>query len=709
MISSDEIDLSCFDRMIPNQDSLPKKGFGNLIALPLKWSDVKEQKSIFTDDNLQPLPSEKLFNCLANTKRYAESEVNKFIDIISNDMKLINGKNNVLSLHDFKAFPRKIYGFITGEIFIERQNLTRKEQLSLLGLATFSNPEFIKKQRMRMPVWDTPSVLTAARIEGSYICLPRGVLPMLKENCNCQLIEKFTSPLPLTVSFKGSLHSEQKTAIARMKEHQLGMVCAHTGFGKTVVGCALIAEREAKTLVIVPTTNIAQQWQQAGLSFLDIQDKPYTEMTKKGRKVRKKKVEIISGSRNHPSRLVDIINIRKLIQMSAKERWTLYQDYEQIIVDECHHISATTFEKVLVEANVSYIVGLTATPERKDGLEKFMYYRCGNIYYQGEENEADYLIPRYIYPRYNGALEIQNDLENNSYTKKIKKLVESNDRNKQIVSDVKQALKEERHILLLSERIEHLKILKKQLDGLSAPVYFITGQSKTKLSIKDESKAYVILSTSKYVGEGFDLASLDTLFLVLPFSWRGNTKQYLGRLERNLANKDELRVYDYVDISDDVFAKMYQKRMKVYVQQGYQFVRSAKWNTYSSAYYTDKNYLLVWEHDLAKAATIYLCLRHLTLRQVKKMNELANLGKQIHLIINADKRNKEYSNLLNSKIKLQINKEKIGNNISVFDDQIIWYGDINFGSKVYQGMSAIRLVNQALVKATKEKYSPNTP
>lgn len=205
MITSESLDLSSFDRMIPNQDRLPEKGFGNLIALPLKWSDVKEKKSIFTDNNLQPLALSQLFDQLENTKKYSEEEVKNFISQITKDLKILKGENSRLIIPFLQNFPKKVEGFIAGEIFINRQNLTRQEQLSLLNLATFSNPEYIKRQRMRMPVWDVPSILTAAKIDGKYLRLPRGVESSLKDNCHSYLKEQFTLSKALNVEFTGTL------------------------------------------------------------------------------------------------------------------------------------------------------------------------------------------------------------------------------------------------------------------------------------------------------------------------------------------------------------------------------------------------------------------------------------------------------------------------------------------------------------------------
>lgn len=698
MMSSDNVDISCFDRMIPAQDSLPKNGFGNLIALPLKWSEVKEKRSIFTDKRLNPLLPTQLFDCLASIKRYTSDEINQLVNRIMKDMQLMKGQNKSFALSNITNYPAEIRGYISGEIYIKRQTLTRREQLSLLGLVTFDNPEFIKKQRMRMPVWNVPSVLTSGRIDGEYICLPRGVLNILKKYCSCHLEKRFASPDKLNATFNGKLREEQLLAVKNLGDHNLGMICAHTGFGKTVVGCALAACRKARTLIIVPTTSIAKQWQKAAFNFLKIKDKPFIEYTEKGHVVRKKKVEIISGSRNRPSRLVDIVNIRKLTRMSPTERRDFYKHYGQIIVDECHHISAVTFESTLVQANVPYIVGLTATPERKDGLEQFMHYRCGPIYYQGNE-EANYLIRRYIYPRYTSFAEERTLQIKDNYSQRINHLVINKDRNQLIVDDVQRVVSENRHILLLSGRVNHLKILQKSILELvgKGQVCLVTGGGNSTIDIKDEHLPYVILSTSKYVGEGFDIPSLDTLFLTTPFSWKGNTKQYLGRLERGLNKKDELRVYDYVDLEDNTFIKMYQKRVSVYRKLGYEFVKSKKWNRYDSVYYTSQDYLSVWQHDIDCSSSIFMKVKQLTNQQIVLLTQLMREGRNLH--IEVESLPSEYK----TNLPLKASKGKVGVNLCIIDNKICWYGNLNLGGRSYVHASGIRIVSRNIAKKVIEE------
>ncbi len=695
MSSMNNFDISSFDRMIPNQDNLINKSFGNLIALPLKWADVRKDRSIFTDDNLIPTDPELLFDQLAKTKRYSEGEVDQLVTRITKDQGLIMDNNLFDTLKKAQIFPSQILGYIAGNIYIEKKNLTRSQQLTLLGLATIENPEYIKRKHMRMPVWNVPSMVTSASVDREYICLPRGCLLTLSSKCQCNLKEKYTSASKIEVKFLGCLHNDQKIAVDKVYAHQLAMICGHTGFGKTVVGLAMIAKRKVRTVVIVPTTNLAKQWQKQGLKFLRIKTSPFEEITPTGRKVKKQNIEIITGNRNHPSHLVDIITIQKLVKMSVEKREAFFKHYGQVIVDECHHIAAATFEQVLASANCKYLIGLTATPQRKDGLEEIMHLRLGQIVYKDEGREQEnVLIHRYLYPRYCGIKEISNR-SRKTYAEKINDLVEDHDRNSLIIEDIQRCLNDGRHILLLSERVKHLKLLKNMLESadIKYPIHLITGSLKTSKNIDLQSPG-VILSTTKYVGEGLDIPILDTLFVTLPFSWKGNTQQYLGRLERGLSKKDELRIFDYVDISDDMFVKMYQKRLRVYRQAEYEIVINNQNSSYESQYYDYHNYLPVWINDLQGARTIYLKKKTISQDLLAKLEKLSKCCKiTVELLNDVDRFSKsESDNICIKKVNY------VGNNICILDQRICWYGDLDFGGIVQPYMTAVRINSRNLAK-----------
>lgn len=695
--SSESLDFTSFDRMIPNQDHLPKRGFGNLISLPLKWSDIKNNCSTFVDDKLIPFPYHQIFDVLEATPQYSESQIRKFIQNIRQDRGILSNDFSFTAINENSDIPKEINGYIDGEINIQRTNLTHSQQLALLCLATFDNPEYIQKQRMRVPVWDIPSVLTLAKIDHQYIRLPRGLYGKLSSLSKCQFEEKFNDVPNLKVKFKGELRDSQIQAINRIANRNLGTICAHTGFGKTVVGCGIISKRQERTLIIVPTTSIAKQWKRSVKQFLKINDDPYEELTPKGRIVKKEKVEIISGSRNHPSNLIDIVSIQKLSRMTIDERKNFFIHYGQVIVDECHHIAANTFESILSVSSVKYIVGLTATPERKDGLENFVFYRCGEICYQSSDEELmPSIIQRYLYPRYSGVGELTYQRNSYSYAEKINNLSLNDERNQMIVQDVIACLKEGRHILLLSERVNHLKILQKLLlDKINKDRMYLVTSGNGDLRNVDLQKPGIILSTSKFVGEGFDLPELDTLFLTLPFSWKGNTKQYLGRLERGLDQKDELRVFDYIDLTEDMFEKMYRKRLKVYQDSGYQIVVSSGINGYRTNYFGYRDYYDVWENDLHTADHIFVRCKKLGPHLISELNNLTKLGKTVNVEISEKEYADSKQQLLTSNVE---SLSEVGNNICMFDHQISWYGDVNFGDRSYPNMSVIRINSKDVAK-----------
>ena len=251
------------------------------------------------------------------------------------------------------------------------------------------------------------------------------------------------------------------------------------------------------------------------------------------------------------------------------------RDYEMIIIDECHHVSAVNFEKILRFANAKYVYGLTATPTRQDGHQPIIFMQCGQIRYrvdakaQAEKRSFEhYMIPRFTSYR-SSAEKTINAL--------YKKLSVDPVRNALIREDVLSALKTGRTPIILTERREHVETLKDMLSGDCKNIITLVGtysakerrETMEKLTSIPETEELLIIATGKYVGEGCDFPRLDTLFLALPIAWKGKVAQYAGRLHRNYKGKTEVRIYDYVDIHIPVLEKMYQKRLKGYAAIGY--------------------------------------------------------------------------------------------------------------------------------------------
>jgi superfamily II DNA or RNA helicase len=253
-------------------------------------------------------------------------------------------------------------------------------------------------------------------------------------------------------------------------------------------------------------------------------------------------------------------------------------EYGQVIVDECHHVSAFSFERVLKRVKAKYVVGLTATPVRKDGHHPIILMQCGPIRFnvggkkQAAASALQYeVIPRLteftVPPEWNG-IGIQE-----IYTA----LVHDDQRSDLIVVDVVAAIEDGRFPLLLTERTDHLELLFEKLVRRVPNIFVMKGGmgKKQRDALASEIRAVadgqprVILATGRYIGEGFDDARLDTLFLAMPISWRGTLQQYVGRLHRLHADKRIVRVYDYVDAAVPVLNRMYEKRVKAYETVGY--------------------------------------------------------------------------------------------------------------------------------------------
>ena len=256
-------------------------------------------------------------------------------------------------------------------------------------------------------------------------------------------------------------------------------------------------------------------------------------------------------------------------------------NYGQIIVDECHHISAVSFEKVMKKVEAKYVYGLTATPTRKDGLHPIMAMQLGSIRHKvtAKSYTKVHSFKHLLYPRYtnfkstmtNGPKQIQTIYN---------EVVQDEVRNRLIFDDVLQALDEGAVPLILTERVEHVKILEHMFKNFVKNLIVLTGGMKSKeqseklnaLQDLNTNEERLIIATGKYIGEGFDHSRLDTLFLVMPLSWKGTLQQYVGRLHRVDENKSVVKVYDYVDRKEPMLQTMFDKRLKAYQSMGYKIV-----------------------------------------------------------------------------------------------------------------------------------------
>ncbi len=572
------LELDSYDRLFPNQDTMPKGGFGNLIALPFQGECSKNGNTVFVDRYFEV--QENQLNILTNIKRMKSDEVYKFVDEFKDDDYKdpeieeisdddIPKKDNLKDI----LFTNNVECIFDNQIYIKKLKLLPNEISYLKRLASFTNPKFYELQKLRMPIFykTTPRIISCFDEDDRFLILPRGCMEKIKEICeksNVKLIvkDKREQGSEIDYKFNGKLSKKQGKAMNDLISHETGVLCATTGFGKTVIGAKIISELKTNTLVIVNRNNLLDQWKERLSYFLDINKK---EIGQCGASK-----EILNGK-------LDVASFQSLFKKDNLEE--LVKNYGLVIVDECHHVAAFSFEKVLKAIRSKYVYGLTATPTRKDGWHKIIYMQCGDIRVrvsnkelkQNKEMEHTVIVKKtnykYIPNEEKDKIlisEILNDMCHNVF------------RNSIIIEDIKKCVADGRTPIVLTERVDHLKILKENLDELNIPVVIYKGnmgKKRTKeiqeiIKEADENNnPRIILATSSSIGEGFDDSRLDTLFLTMPVSWKGRIIQYVGRLHREHEDKEKVIVYDYLD-NMKILEKMYNRRLKGYKIAGYEII-----------------------------------------------------------------------------------------------------------------------------------------
>jgi superfamily II DNA or RNA helicase len=577
-----QIGFDSYDRFFPSQDTLPKGGFGNLIALPLQQKAREKGNSLFLNRAFDSYPDQWLF--LSSLKRIPQEKIEGIVRKESKkrgitDVFIIppdgeEGDTPWVSPIPLKwanlsiqgALPERVKIVLANLIFVEKEGLPQAMISRLLHLAAFQNPEFYRAQAMRISTFGKPRIIACGEDLVGHIGLPRGCLDdaliLLREHhVQAEVTDERFRGKQIEVSFHGELTPSQQDAGNAILAHDTGVLSAPTAFGKTVVAAWLIAGRKVNTLVLVHRRQLMDQWLERLASFLGISPK---EIGQFGGGKKKLTGEIDIGILQSLNRKGDINEI--------------VAEYGQIIVDECHHLSAFTFELVLKRARAKYVVGLTATPFRKDGHHPIITMQCGPIRFKETDKKAAKMRPfRHIVVSRHTDFKMAPDLANPGIQDIYASLVHDKDRNNLIFHDLLKVLEMGSSPLVLTERVEHLELLASRLKGVAANVIVLKGGAggKERKALMDQIKAIpeqnqrVLIATGRYVGEGFDDARLDTLFLVMPISWRGTLQQYAGRLHRLHGNKRVVRIYDYVDIHVPLLMRMFRKRIKAYKTIGY--------------------------------------------------------------------------------------------------------------------------------------------
>jgi superfamily II DNA or RNA helicase len=553
-----------YDRFFPNQDTMPKGGFGNLIALPLQGLSRKNGNTIFINDNFRAYNDQ--WHLLSTIKKINLHDVKHLIQ--RSDFGTIPSQNSMIQvMSSTYPVPSSVTIHQRNMLFIRKQGLPHALLEKMKQIAAFPNPEYYKAQRLRLSTSGKPRMIECAEESADYIALPRGCMNEFLELMKTHEIEihevdERNSGIPINASFQGELRPLQEEAAQALLAHDKGVLAATTAFGKTVLAAYLISARKVNTLILVHRKQLLEQWKEKLSVFLDISIES---------------IGVIGGGKSKRTGVVDIAIIQSVgFKGQIKD---FIKDYGQVIVDECHHVSAIGFEQVLKEINAKYVNGLTATPTRKDGLHPIITMQCGPIRYRVNPREQAVISPfdHIVIPRYT-EFDSNSEPDGKSIQEIYAGLVNDEQRNDQIFDDVLLALEAGRSPLLLSERTSHVEYFAKRLKSFAKNVIVLQGGMGRKqiqsvlasVSSIPDNEERVLIATGRFIGEGFDDPRLDTLFLTMPISWKGTLQQYAGRLHRLHDHKEDVHIYDYVDSHVPILQKMFEKRLKGYKTMGYE-------------------------------------------------------------------------------------------------------------------------------------------
>ncbi|OGI11373.1 MAG: helicase [Candidatus Margulisbacteria bacterium GWF2_35_9] len=724
-----ELSFSSYDRLFPSQDTLPTGGFGNLIALPLQHQPRQKENSLFIDDVFNPYPDQWAFLSLIEKLSTEQIELlikqlckgSELGDLRKNDEESTASPWKTQKLNYRLVMddaPSHINVVRADMLYIEKEGISQKALNQLKRVAAFKNPEFYKAQAMRMPTYNKPRIISCSNELDKYLCLPRGcesemekLLAEIGSTVNWQ--DETNIGRSIKVVFNGNLRAEQQIAATALLKNDIGVLSATTAFGKTVIAASLISEHKVNTLIIVHRQQLLTQWIDRLKTFLVVDEEAPFRETKTGRKKPLDVIGQLGAGKNRLSGIIDVA-IMQSLNISGEVKDCI-KEYGMVIIDECHHIPAFSFEQVLKKAKAKYIYGLTATPKRQDGHHPIIFFYCGSIQYQvdakkqAEKRPFDhYVIPRFT--RFRLPLGIEEKKLN--FQEIYSEIVTNELRNQLIVDDIIKANQSGRNSLILTERTSHVEILANKLSKKIDNVKVLTGSTGTKetlqiikeIELTPIDKAITIVATGKYIGEGFDAPKLDTLFLAMPISWKGTLHQYVGRLHRLYEGKQEVQVYDYVDIHIKVLEKMYGKRLMGYASLGYKSKGASMSIEDANIIFNKSTFYPVFINDINVSNKRVLIVSPLVTKNrvaqfLPIFSTLLEKGVQVAIITRpkenySEKRREGVQTIFNIIQKADIDlifQDKLHQRCAIMDQHIVWYGNINLLSYGLNEESIMRL------------------
>ena len=523
-------------KLYPNSEFSTQEKLGSYIELPLQLFYRNKNRTVFLDINTKKVFHDQ-WNYLANIKKASKEQIYSFAQVlkpqnIQRDLKSVDFPQNSIDI------------VLDSGINFPIQSLSKSFISKLKSFASFENPQIKLLLSLRKPLYNTPKYLKGYEESSEFLKLPRGLKEKLFEYLNYNLVKYkiidnrvFEKIETKRILF--TLRAEQEDAIKEILKYDSSICVAPPGFGKTLIGAKIFEQRAVKTLIIVNKNMLLDQWISRFVDYFGY---------------KKSDIGFLGKSQNRLNGNIDIATMQSLNNIPE-----LVENYTQVIVDECHHIPALTFEQIVKNFKGKYILGLSATPNRKDELDPILYQQLGNISYEYKKPKT----------HTNRLLVIKTEFTSSAdnYAAIINELVSNEDRNRQIAKTIKENI--DRKILLLSDRIEHLNLLENILKEENIDFVSVHGSQNKKEQVENMQKvktSSLILATSSFFGEGIDFPHLNTIIFATPISFYGRLIQYLGRIGRG---NQECLAIDFLDSKNAMLNSTYKKRLEGYKAMHY--------------------------------------------------------------------------------------------------------------------------------------------